>query len=309
MKTLLLLFALAPGAQAATFSTSCGGDQVNILCPQTITDKSTVTWSGTHDFKQNMVRISSGIIWPDLTVSTSAAGGGGGSGAVIADAPILGDGTAGDHLRLGNPLSSTTVNGYLLFNSTFESVDRTFRLNSLDQYSRTQLWMYGPSSILRMGSNSIDGDPTDIKTEGAIFWDTVPGTGRNSGARIKGDRFGLTQGGDSSLYYWRADRDRMFFQKWDNQTPGNYVLIASSANSSVGVNIAGTAPAQTLEVNGTVRIGSLDDYGLRTAAQLRVLACGGHPAVQCRVQNSDDFDIYTSTSTSGWRNTRTGYGP
>lgn len=461
MKTLLLLALLSPSVRATTLQTSCGGDQVSILCPQTITEKSTVTWSGTHTFAQNYVHVSSGVVWPDGSISTSAAGGGGGGGLsfVTADAPLTGQGTPGNHLQLSNPLSSTTVNGsilfnstiagpgdnflvggtdvygrglmrfamgaqpmlfklgrgsldgdaynldsdgivvyypsradalghyqadqirltdqndyyanqwfyldrtdgmrlyntsatftgpkgyittessvtasaffgdashlsnvpqftggtissttvmgYLVFNSTFENVDRTLQVNSKDQFNRPQIWFWSPSSVLRMGANTSDGDPANVTTEGAIFWDAA---GKNSGARIKGDRFGLTQAVNSGLYYWRADRDRTFFQKYDGATPGNYIIVVSSADSGVGINIASTAPARTLEVNGIVRIGNLDDYGLKTSAQIQALTCSGFPAIQCRVQNSSDYDLYTSTGASvgDWRNTRTGYGP
>jgi len=50
MKALLtaVLLALTPLAKAASFGASCAPDQISILCPQTITEASSPTWTGGH---------------------------------------------------------------------------------------------------------------------------------------------------------------------------------------------------------------------------------------------------------------------
>ncbi len=50
---------------------------------------------------------------------------------------------------------------------------------------------------------------------------------------------------------------------------------------------------------------------IRSTAQLQTEACIGYPGLRCRVYNSSDDDIYTSTGSAvgSWRNTRTGLPP
>jgi len=79
-------------------------------------------------------------------------------------------------------------------------------------------------------------------------------------------------------------------------------LKGQNVVEKTGDTMTGTLTLPQMILNG------LTDFGARTAAQLRALACSTLP---CRAVNSTDFDEYISTGTAAgqWRNTRLGTGP
>jgi hypothetical protein len=89
---------------------------------------------------------------------------------------------------IGNPLNSDAVG-----NAAWVP---NFQLGTLDAFSRTQIWNYATSAILRLGSLASDGDPTTSSSEGFVSYGQDlqgdPMDSSNFGyARIKPMRFGL----------------------------------------------------------------------------------------------------------------------
>lgn len=93
-------------------------------------------------------------------------------------------------------------------------------------------------------------------------------------------------------------------------SPSSPLSLDSSSVTLKGQNVVektGDTMTGTLSLPDAV-IGGLTDFGARTSAQIRALACSVLP---CRVVSSTDYDLYTATGTAAgdWRNTRLGTGP
>lgn len=131
------------------------------------------------------------------------------------------------------------------------SADGNFEVGSVDAYSRRQVWVKYLNGLLRMGSDTSDGDPTDIDSEGIVVFHPSD----NRAARIKADRFGLTASSDTSLYYFRADPSKLFYK--DQSLNPIFWVDSTSGNVGVGIN----TPTARLHVKG---VGDLaTDFAMR----------------------------------------------
>lgn len=116
------------------------------------------------------------------------------------------------------------------------------------------------------------------------------------------DESGNFQAGDGLLIRNGNGIESSPSYSFKNDTDSGILRAAADTIAvSLGGVVKSTFTSTSFDQNGLV------DFGVRTAAQIRALACPSN----CRVQNSDDFDIYTSTGTSAgqWRNSRLGVGP
>ncbi|HMA24084.1 MAG TPA: hypothetical protein VKP00_08815, partial [Gemmatimonadaceae bacterium] len=80
------------------------------------------------------------------------------------------------------------------------------RFGLLDAFGRWQIWDTMPSSVLRLGADTADGDPFNADSEGIVVY-------QPSGdymARVKANRFGLTRATDAAKYYFRVDDTQLF---------------------------------------------------------------------------------------------------
>ena len=171
----------------------------------------------------NFLTPATGITWADGSVSTTAsAGGGGGGGPVPADLAV-----------------DTLTFTYVMKSS--EAIP-TIKIGDLDQFGRSQIMNARPSSVLRLGWNPSDGDPYAEESEGII----VNGPVVNSVARIKPNRFGLTEAWDTSRYYFRADNTTLKY--------GNYgepqQLFVSRVSSFTGIGVNSASGLERLRVGG-----------------------------------------------------------
>jgi hypothetical protein len=118
----------------------------------------------------------------------------------------------------GGSLSEDNTNFYFDDTNNYLKIKNSIQLGSVDAFSRTQIWNYGSNASLRLGSLTQDGDPTDVNSEGSIFYGAnSQGTAINSGtgdfgyARVKADRFGLyTSILNVAGYYFRVDPTSLY---------------------------------------------------------------------------------------------------
>jgi len=124
--------------------------------------------------------------------------------------------------------------------------DALITLGVVDDFSRTGIWHKGTDSIIRLGSNTADGDPTDVTSEGIVVW--YPGVS-DYAARIKANRFGLTKASDTSLYYFRVDDTKLMVR---DPALTDYILWADMVSLKVGIGT--NAPTEKLHVVGNAYI-------------------------------------------------------
>lgn len=117
------------------------------------------------------------------------------------------------------------------------NIGTTIKLGGLDALSRTQFWNGAPSSIIRLGASSANGDSFDAASEGIVVYDGNLGGTQNSTnvgyARVKHNRFGLysqTSGG-SADYYFRVDPTSLFLA--DNNMVKTFEVARTSGNVTV----------------------------------------------------------------------------
>lgn len=111
----------------------------------------------------------------------------------------------------------------------YTSTDGTLDIGTLDAYSRHQIHYSGVDSVLRLGSDAADGDAVNADSEGIVIYDVNPSSFM---ARIKADRFGLTDSATAGNYYFRADSTEMFIK---DSTLTNKILDVTRASSLVAV--------------------------------------------------------------------------
>ena len=197
-----------------------------------------------------------GINWQDGSVSTTAN-----------QTPDL----SGYVQKAGDTMTGPlVVDSDLSFGNVLKSTDSTFQVGKADQYGRPRLWLYragaaGP--FLELGANSYDGDGVpSVDSDGLVVWS--PST--ESGARIKADRFGLTSSNDSSLYYFRVDKQKMLYSGGDPSTgPWHFYSDRVSGNTGFGrqpngsykVDVNGKLHASSVAVDGTITASTFQAVG------------------------------------------------
>jgi hypothetical protein len=140
------------------------------------------------------------------------------------------------------------TSGYIKTDSTMSILNDQIIAGTLDPFARTQIWNKGPSSILRLGSDSADGDPSSVDSEGLVVY--FPST--DIASRIKADRLGLTRASDTSLYYFMVDQSALFYRA--NPPTGSYFLYVNRTSGNVGIST--NTPQTTLDVSGSAQFGS-----------------------------------------------------
>jgi len=118
---------------------------------------------------------------------------------------------------------------------------------------------------------------------------------------------GLTHSIDTSAF---SEGDYVFLSTF---TAGGLTLDPGGGNYQMSIGVI----VRSSLVNGIImvmpgrhykRLPTVNDYGAKTADELRALSCSTLP---CQAHNTDDHDMYTATGTASgqWRNTRLGIGP
>lgn len=118
-----------------------------------------------------------------------------------------------------------------------------------DPFARNQIWNYMTNSILRLGSMTADGDPTDVSSEGIVVYDGNingdPFSSTNYGyARIKPGRFALysSKSGGYTGDIFRIDDTK--FMMTDNNGVDLFRITKSTALNQISMdNRFGTGKA------------------------------------------------------------------
>lgn len=146
----------------------------------------------------------------------------------------------GNSFNGANQLIKLNGNGDVRINNNL------LQLGTTDAFSRTQIWMQTPDSILRMGADTADGDSSDIDSEGIVIYKPTD----LFAARVKADRFGLTSSTDTSYYYFRSDPDKFYYGNYLNN--GRYILWVDRISEKVGIGTS--SPSEALYVVGNSSI-------------------------------------------------------
>jgi len=170
---------------------------------------------------------------------------------------FLNNGNIGINTTL--PLSKFDINGETIIRSSctiqntlfvstislgnYLEIKDKLRLGDLDAYGRRRLWYYDTNSVLKLGGAISDGDGINADSEGIVVIHPTS----DSMARIKADRIGLTRSSDSSYYYFRADKNALFYKSTDTTKTRLYIN-----NTSGNVGIGTNNPASTLDVDGDI---------------------------------------------------------
>ena len=145
----------------------------------------------------------------DITGTLAVGHGGTGSTSFTAGSVVFSNGSA---------LIEDNTNLYFDDTNNYLKVKNQIQIGSVDPFSRTQIWNYGPNAVLRLGSLTSDGDPTDVSSEGIVSYGqnlaAEPMSSIDFGyARVKHDRFGLYTSNDTGYvgYYFRVDPTSLYF--------------------------------------------------------------------------------------------------
>lgn len=149
-----------------------------------------------------------------------------------------------------------------------------FKLGITDVYGRKELWFNDTNSVLRLGSAQSDGDPIDMDSEGIVVY--APSS--NSMARIKPDRFGLTATSDSSLYYFRVDKNALYYK--DGTLADIFRIDRATKKLTYKDGTEGAGKVLTSDANGvaswtTMASGSGDNLGNHIATTTLDMAENG----------------------------------
>ncbi|MDD5071894.1 MAG: hypothetical protein PHQ42_04135 [Patescibacteria group bacterium] len=162
--------------------------------------------------------------------------------------------------------TSSTGNSDFAGTGTFKSY---IELGTTDTNSRNQIWNYMPSSVLRLGAWSSDGDTgKNVASEGVVIYGkNTNGDDMDNGmggyARIKHDRFGLYNQKIASLdnYYFRVDPTSLYLRK-DDAVKSFEVARATGNLMTLGtIGIGSTTPSAMLGIGSDVSATSTVDFG------------------------------------------------
>jgi len=263
------------------------------------TEQGSGTLSG--NLQAYQVVVTSGVRWPDGSFSTTAAGGGGAPYVHPANITL-------DTVTVTNTfrIQASTPVAYMPLAEDILAVGR-------ESNGRTGLMFFPPANgggiggILKLGMQmNGEGDPYNRDSDGIY----VLAPSLNRGARINANRFALVESDNAANSFFMVDDTQLYYRK-NNPTSYIFYLSSSTGRSAFGT---GTPDANArLTIDGIVAqkgpTKTLLDYGAMTQGEIQAAICPATYA--CRVQNFNDFDIYTSTGTGAgqWRNSRTGLGP
>ena len=122
-------------------------------------------------------------------------------------------------------------------------IQTNLQLGVVDAFARTGIWNKLPSSILRMGSNTSDGDPTDVDSEGIVVWQPTS----DQAARVKAYRFALSLSSDTSKRYYEATTTFLALRKNVAGVFSNTFYVDSTSGDTT---LGGTLIAEKLNLNG-----------------------------------------------------------
>jgi hypothetical protein len=195
----------------------------------------------------NFLTPATGIVWADGSVSTTASAGGGGGGPVPADLAV-----------------DTLTFTYVMKSS--EAIP-TIKIGDLDQFGRRQIMNAKPLSVLRLGWNPSDGDPYAEESEGIV----VNGPVVNSVARIKPNRFGLTEAWDTARYYFRADNTTLKYGNYGE--PQQLYVNRVTSFTGIGTQTKDVTDLNILGVQGPTRL----ETGAGQSTTLKVVSANANP--------------------------------
>ena len=195
----------------------------------------------------------------------------------------LPSGTANQTLRHNG--TSWVADGYFKNYGNSIRAGDNFQVDTQDAFGRRQIWYKNTNSVLRLGSDTADGDPTNADSEGIVVYQPSA----DNMARIKADRFGLTRASDSSYYYFRVDKTQLFYKSTDT-TQTRFKIDNTTGN--VGINTS--SPQAKLDIND---INGYNQFRLQT----KYTPTGSlDPNGQVGAITWDDNYIYVKTP-SGWK--------
>jgi hypothetical protein len=140
---------------------------------------------------------------------------------------------------------SATIESTLNVGTTGKFLNNSFEVGTVDPFGRTQFWNKATNASIRLGSLGQDGDPTDVSSEGSVFYGpNSQGTLINSAtgnfgyARIKADRFGLyTSINNSAFYYFRADPTELFLANDSNVKTFTVTRSTGAIKTALGTGV------------------------------------------------------------------------
>jgi len=212
---------------------------------------------------------SSGVfmVSQDGSVYSNLVGGSGAPSGWTSDPGVVRLTTITDRVGVGTATPAVGTKLNVIGVGRFDVTGGKFEIGTVDAFAREQLWFTGLNSVLRLGADAADGDPSSIDSEGAIVYHP---TG-DQAARIKADRFGLTRASDSSLYYFRADETALFYRA--NPPGGAVHFYVDRTTGFVGLGSSAPAAAELLRVVGSARVEG--DVLIPPANALDTTAAGG----------------------------------
>ena len=196
------------------------------------------------------------------------------------------DGTEDGAISIKTSTGGAALAEILKCNDRVVMMGGTFEIGSTDAFGRTQIWNKATSSILRLGSSTGDGDPSNVAGDGIVIYGTnLNGDAMSNNdlgfARVKKNRFALHSQklNGANIDYFRVDNSRL---KITNDS-GTIFFEVDRATENV---IVGGAALATNATNGFLYIATTPGIptGVPTAKTGRV------PMVFDTTNN--DFYIY-----------------